>query len=266
MGRPFWQVKWIKRFWPTRFMSARAARIPPLGRWMEKNLLHGDRMTQIPIHQDIQGADASVALPLAVLEEFVREASHRVIMHQCICRDNNRCRDYPTYSGCVFLGDAARAINPRLGRPAGVEETLGHIRDAIQAGLVPFTGRNKLDTVWLGVGPGDRLLTVCLCCPCCCLYNVYPHLPDPLRKTVEKMDGLEIRVSEDCTGCGLCETVCISQAIRVSGARAEIDDDRCIGCGRCADQCPEHAVLMRFTRQDFVEASKKRIRAVVDVR
>jgi len=233
---------------------------------MEKNLLQGDRMTQIPIHKDIQGADASVALPLAVLEEFVREASHRVIMHQCICRDNNRCTDYPVHAGCVFLGDAAREINPRLGRPAGVEETLGHLRDAIQAGLVPFTGRNKLDTVWLGVGPGDRLLTVCLCCPCCCLYSVYPHLPDPLRKAVQKMDGLEIRVTEDCTGCGLCETVCISQAIRLSGARARIDDDRCIGCGRCADRCPEHAVLMHFTRQDFVEASKKRIRSVVDVR
>jgi len=266
MGRPLWQVRLIKKMWPTRFATARAAHLGPLGRWIENNFLLGDRMTQIPINQDIQGLEPSVALPLTILEEFVREASTRVIMHQCICRDNNRCRDYSRNLGCVFLGEAARDIDPRLGKPAGVEETLGHIRDAIQSGLVPFTGRNKLDTVWLGVGPGDRLLTVCFCCPCCCLYNVFPHLPEHLRKGVVRLEGLEVTVTDRCTGCGRCETACTSRAVSVQAGRAVILGERCIGCGRCAAECPEKAIELRLTRPDAVELFKKRIRGAVEVR
>ena len=265
-GSSLLKVKIIKKLWPTRFATARAAYFGPVGRWIEKMFFQGDRMTQIPINEDIQGAEQSIALPLSVLEEFVREASVRVIMHNCICRDNNCCADYPVHTGCVFLGEAAREINPGLGRQAGVEETLGHIRDAIRSGLVPFTGKNKLDTVWLGVGPGERLMTICFCCPCCCLYNVYPHLPAHMRDGVVRLEGLEVEVLDGCTGCGRCETVCVSRAIEVRNARAVIDQGRCFGCGRCASGCPEGAVELRVTRRDAIEAWKKRIRSVVDVR
>jgi ferredoxin len=266
MGRPVWQVKLIKKMWPTRYASAKAARFGPVGDWVRDHFLLGDRMTQIPINQEIQGVEPSMALPLAILEDFVREASTRVIMHQCICRDNNRCRAYPRNLGCVFLGDAARDINPALGKQAGVEETLGHIRDAVASGLVPFTGRNKLDSVWLGVGPEGRLLTICLCCPCCCLYGVFPHLPEHLRKGVVRMEGLEVEVTGECTGCGSCSSVCLSQAISLEAGRARIDAARCIGCGRCAAACPERAIELRLTRPDAVELLKKRIRTVVEVR
>jgi ferredoxin len=266
MGRPTWEVKLIKKMWPTRYLSAKAANVGLVGTLMEKALFKGDQMTQIPINKNIEGADQSVALPFSILEEFVREASVRVIMHTCICRDNNRCTRYPIELGCVFLGEAARGIDPSLGKQAGIEETLGHIKDALQAGLVPFTGRNKLDTVWLGVGPGERLLTICFCCPCCCLYSVYPYLPSRLQKTVVRLEGLEVQVGDRCGGCGLCETVCLSRAIHVSAGRAVIDEERCNGCGRCATECPEQAITLRLTRRDAVEACKQRIRSIVDVK
>ena len=266
MGRSLWQVKLIKKMWPTRYASAKVARIEPIGTLMVQSLFKGDQMTQIPINQNIEGAEQSVALPFSILEQFVREASVRVIMHECICRDNNHCKDYPIQTGCVFLGEAARGINPKLGKQAGVEETLGHIKDAMGAGLVPFTGRNKLDTLWLGIGPGERLLTICLCCPCCCLYSVYPHLPAHMRKSVVRLEGLEVKVTSDCVGCGRCETVCLSQAIHVEGLQAVIQDEKCNGCGRCASECPNEAIQLVLTRRDAVEACKKRIRATVNVR
>jgi hypothetical protein len=45
-------------------------------------------------------------------------------------------------------------------------------------------GRNKIDTLWMGVGPGYKLMTVCNCCPCCCLFKTLPnldvtHIPHP---------------------------------------------------------------------------------------
>jgi len=266
MGRSMWEVRLIKKMWPTRYASAKAARIGPIGRVMEQAFFKGDQMTQIPINQNIEGVEQSVALPFSILEEFVREASVRVIMHDCICRDNNHCKGYPIQTGCIFLGEAARGIHPKLGKQAGVEETLGHIKDAMQAGLVPFTGRNRLDTLWLGVGPGDRLLTICLCCPCCCLYSVYPHLPAHLRTSVMRLEGLEVTVGSECIGCGRCETVCLSEAIHVDVHQAVIDDEKCNGCGRCASECPEGAIHLRLTRRDAVEACKERIRSRVDVR
>ncbi len=266
MGRSLWEVKLIKKMWPARYLSAKAARIEPIGSLMERSLFKGDSMTQIPINEHIEGCEQSVPLPFSILEEFVREASVRVIMHDCICRDNNHCKGYPIQIGCVFLGEAARRINHKLGKQAGVEETLGHIKDALKAGLVPFTGRNRLDTVWLGVGPGERLLTICFCCPCCCLYSVYPYLPAHLQKSVVRLEGLEVKVLGDCSGCGRCETVCLSHAVHVRDGRAVIDDDRCNGCGRCANECPQHAISLRLTRRDAVEACKQRIRSVVDVR
>jgi hypothetical protein len=90
-------------------------------------------------------------------------------MNTCLCRDAKQCKDYPIDLGCLFLGEAALGINPRLGRGVTKREALEHIRRCREAGLVHLIGRNKLDTVWLGVGPGDKLLTICHCCPCCCL-------------------------------------------------------------------------------------------------
>jgi hypothetical protein len=77
-------------------------------------------------------------------------------MNSCICREAERCEDYPIDLGCLFLGEAALGINPQLGRRVTKEKALQHVRRCREAGLVHLIGRNKLDTMWLGVGPGDR--------------------------------------------------------------------------------------------------------------
>ena len=51
-----------------------------------------------------------------------------------------------------------------------------------------------------------------------------------------------------CSGCGLCERVCVYGAARMAGAprgadaRAVIDPECCVGCGLCVSVCPEEAV------------------------
>ncbi len=49
---------------------------------------------------------------------------------------------------------------------------------------------------------------------------------------------------ELCTGCGLCETSCVYQAIAVVDGRAELDQDLCQGCGLCVTRCPVRALEM----------------------
>jgi NADH-quinone oxidoreductase chain I len=52
-----------------------------------------------------------------------------------------------------------------------------------------------------------------------------------------------------CTGCGLCETVCPSQCIKVTraGGRVanyELEILRCIYCGFCMEVCPYGAIVL----------------------
>jgi NADH-quinone oxidoreductase subunit I len=52
-----------------------------------------------------------------------------------------------------------------------------------------------------------------------------------------------------CTGCGLCETVCPSQCIKVTRAEGrvanyELEILRCIYCGFCMEVCPYGAIVL----------------------
>jgi len=49
---------------------------------------------------------------------------------------------------------------------------------------------------------------------------------------------------EKCTGCGTCEEICPSDAIKVTGNKAKVDAEECIECGACVDECPEGALSM----------------------
>jgi dihydroorotate dehydrogenase subfamily 1 len=45
-----------------------------------------------------------------------------------------------------------------------------------------------------------------------------------------------------CTGCGLCETSCVYDAIRVTDKKAVLVPERCYGCGLCVTRCPVRAL------------------------
>jgi dihydropyrimidine dehydrogenase (NAD+) subunit PreA len=40
-----------------------------------------------------------------------------------------------------------------------------------------------------------------------------------------------------CTGCRLCETSCMYDAIHVIDNKAVLDEERCAGCGLCVTRC-----------------------------
>ena len=49
---------------------------------------------------------------------------------------------------------------------------------------------------------------------------------------------------EKCTGCGTCEEVCPSDAIKVVDDKATVDMEECVECGTCVDECPEGALSL----------------------
>ncbi len=135
--------------------------------------------------------------------------------------------------------------------------------------LYPTDGseyRNKLDTVWLGVGPGDRLLTICNCCPCCCLWGTLPHMVPFISDKVTRMEGVSVTVNDRCVGCGQCtKGICFVDAIRLADGRATIDEDLCRGCGRCVQACPQGSIELAIEYDHTIEKVVTHIASLVDV-
>ncbi len=270
MGRPVWIVKLLKKTFPQRFLVAKLTKWPIIGRILDHWLFEGDDLIYLPQNRVIEinkslEQPGSMVLPSQVVDDFIKKANYHWIMNRCICRDAEKCENYPIDLGCLFLGEAVLGINPQLGRLVTKEEALEHVRRCREAGLVHLIGRNKLDTVWLGVRPGTKLLTICNCCPCCCLWRVLPHVAPGIGAKITRMPGVTVTVNDRCVGCGICtQDVCFVDAIRLVNGRA-VMSDACRGCGRCVSVCPEGAIEISIDNDRFVEELIKRISSLVDV-
>lgn len=273
VASPYWVKTLINKTFSWRFFLSKLTRQPFLGKMTDKLLFDGDDMIYLPgnriisIDEPVDPAHAeSTAVPSMVLAHFIREAGFIWKMDFCICRDSAGCKDYPASFGCLFLGEAARGINSRFGRPVGTGEALEYVARCRDAGLVHLIGRGKFDSVWLNAYPAHRLLTVCHCCPCCCLWKVLPVIDKRIGRKVHRMPGIRTFVTDLCTGCGSCtRDVCFADAIDLHAARAFIDTDNCRGCGRCVGVCPHQAIRVEIERPDYIEATIKRISSAVDV-
>jgi ferredoxin len=270
MGRPLWFNELVKLIFPARFMAARATKIPLLGEWVDRWLFEGDDLIYLPLNQVVPVNESidnpeQLILPSQVVDHFIEKAKVHWIMDRCICRDSNHCQDYPTDLGCLYLGEAASGINPQIGRQVTKEEALEHVRRCQEAGLVHMVGRNKLDTVWLGVGPGTKLLTICNCCPCCCIWGILPEVTSKIEAKVNRMPGLTISINDQCIACELClDDVCFVNAISVTDGHYHIDEI-CKGCGKCIAICPVEAIELTIQDDQFIEATVARISPLVDI-
>ncbi|HUT54180.1 MAG TPA: 4Fe-4S binding protein [bacterium] len=269
MAMPLWIVRVIKKTFPGLFTAARLTRAPGIGRAIDYALFDGDAMMYLPkdgviaVGREVDDP-GSMVLPSKVVGHFIERANFLWIMNTCICRDASHCRDYPIDLGCLFLGEAAMRINPALGRPVSRDEAREHVRRCREAGLVHVIGRNKLDSAWLWVSPKEKLLTICNCCPCCCIWRMAPYLDPKISAKLTPMPGVELRVTDACEGCGTCVEQCFVQAIRLEDGRAVITE-MCKGCGRCAEACPHGAIELKMDVARSVDSAVERIAPLVDI-
>ncbi len=273
MSRPIWFVTLLKKSFSWRFFGARLTRIPILGPLMEKVLYskkkNGDALyylvqDHIVINQVLPEVE-NILVPSDIVRYFINQSSHYFIMDECLCRSANKCQTYPHDYGCLFLGAGTLSINPRLGRMVSKEEALAHIARCQELGLVHMIGRDKVDAVFMGVKPSTRLMTICNCCECCCLYKFLPQLNPTLQSKLTRMPGIHFEVSNDCIGCGKCsEGICFIDVIHIENGRAIISDD-CRGCGRCTTVCPQDAIQLVIEDDNFIQQAILHLEERVDL-
>ncbi len=156
-------------------------------------------------------------------------------------------------------------INPKLGRLVSREEAHQHVEKCRDAGLVHMVGRTKLDVMWLGAGPGEKLMTICSCCPCCCLSKVLPEIAPQISAKVNRLPGVSVVVNDNCLGCGDCtQGICFVDAIQLVDDRAQISEN-CRGCGQCVEVCPIDAIELSIQEVDYVDHAIQHITQLVDV-
>ncbi len=276
-------IKFIKLTFKSRFLLAKTCRkLPVVSKVVDKLLFEDDDIQVIPrngtviskhlmekeieINSDIPLIEDSV-LPSDVLKEMIRRSTYHFIMDFCICRISTDCKDYPHDLGCLFLGKGVKRISPKLGRMVNSDEAIEYVDKCHDAGLVHIIGRNKIDSVWLNTGRKEELLSICNCCPCCCLWKMVPELPEAIGNSLTPMVGVEINFNrEKCLGCGKCtDNICFVNAIKLDNKKVEIDIKKCRACGRCSEICDNKVISILIT-SDAVKKSVERVEKLVDVK
>lgn len=69
-----------------------------------------------------------------------------------------------------------------------------------------------------------------------------------LSRLAKAFDSLQLKfyADEKCTGCGVCEKVCLSKKIKMENGRPIwLKDVRCFKCYACLNYCPKQAVQIK---------------------
>jgi len=210
----------------------------------------GNEVTVVPINEAVIPPE-SLVLPRRVVERFVSQVKDIFILDKCICRDKEGCTAYPHDIGCMGLGEPVRRIHPSHGRRVSGEEALEHVRKAAKAGLVANVAHTWIDPVAFGLTNFRKLMFICYCCDCCCIYRKYLKKRGPnLDTAYQGLPGISIDVDpQKCTGCGECVEHCfVASMSLVEGVASP--GDQCRGCGRCVEICPEGALTLSLENEE----------------
>ncbi len=250
--RPF--VNKLLKFLHNSYKAVSLPGLRKLTPWLDPKK---NSMTYLPVNESII-AQEEVLLP-NVVHEFIDKSDYHVILNKCGCRFGNKCEHHTEDVGCLFMGESALDMPNGISRQVTKAEAHAHVEKAISAGLVPMTGKVRVDNDLFLIPDKKKLVSVCFCCHCCCMMTFYRHAPgSQLDNVITPVEGLEIEVTNNCVGCGICIETCGFKAITIKNRKA-LHSDICRKCGRCETTCPNNAVRIILHNKNAVEDVIKRI-------
>lgn len=72
-------------------------------------------------------------------------------------------------------------------------------------------------------------------------------------------NGSALKITEKCSGCGICERVCPIGNISIAGGKAARKSKKCEFCLACAQNCPSGAILLKKERNPNARYRNKSI-------
>ena len=241
----------------------RLGKIPILREYIPWMNHKKNSMSYLPINKSLNFENQ--VLPSQVVHDFIDKSKIHIIMDKCGCRLAGNCQHHTAEIGCLFMGETALTMPGAVSKKVSAEEAHKHVDRAVSVGLIPMTGKVRVDNFIFLTPDESKLLSVCFCCHCCCMMTSLKHIPGPyLDGIMPQVEGLSIKVNDNCIGCGTCIETCGFDAISIVNGRA-VHNSQCRGCGRCETHCPNMAVEISINNPNIVEDISKRIESYVTV-
>jgi len=243
------------------------SKMPVFRNYVKDALGADDYGVFIPINKSL-GKYENQIIPIKVFKHFIDKASNIVMQNDCPCRRINDCKDHSKEYGCMYMGDDTIniLITEDKGRVATKEEALERVRLAVENGLIPLLGRAMDEADAFGVNDTGHFLSMCFCCPCCCIDGKILTNATVAIDLFHRMEGVTVQVDENlCIGCEKCLEICVFRGMEIFDGKAKVNQDRCVGCGRCETVCPNDAVSIDITDLSCVEEQIKKLESHVQV-
>ena len=218
----------------------------------------------MPLNIDLANQGEKITVPMDIVKDALKHATFIAGMDRCLCRDANKCEDYPHDIACLFFGDAGRSVvNHGLAKQLTYEEACARVDRAAEYGL-------PAQALWIEVeqflwdirnDQMDKFLEICFCCPCCCIAMKLARNATPReRHRFHPAGWTAVPNRTKCVGCGKCVNTphgCPVEAISIGeDGKVVINQDICVGCGVCKTRCNFDVIEIKQTmpmRRDLHE-------------
>lgn len=243
------------------------SKLPMFRDWTKKYVVRENEFgTYIPINKSL-GKFENQILPVKIFKHFIDKACN-IVARDCPCRVSNDCKDHEKSYGCMMLGSGTIGMSfPEDARVVTKEEALKIVALAVDDGLIPILGNNRMEADGYDVAGTENFMSVCFCCTCCCINGrVMQQLSASITAIYQRMEGLTVEVDqEQCNGCEQCMEVCVFTGMEMIDEKAKVNQKRCLGCGRCENICPNDAISIEFSDIRRVDELIEKLEAHVDV-